>query len=70
MVDIEIFKTRLSVLQKENEEFKKRCGYLTDFVENGSIPLRWIDAKGVVIWANKAELNLLGYSKEEYVGKK
>lgn len=70
MEDIEIYRTQLSVLQRENEELKKRCGYLTDFVENGSLPLRWVDGQGLITWANNAELDLLGYSSEEYIGKK
>nr|WP_276903232.1 PAS domain S-box protein [Pedobacter kyonggii] len=41
---------------------------LVDFVENASIPLHWVDGNGTIIWANQAELDALGYSREEYVG--
>lgn len=51
-----------SVLRKQYDE-------LQDFVENASIPLHWVNGSGIVIWANKVELELLGYSQEEYVGK-
>ncbi|RZM21390.1 MAG: PAS domain S-box protein, partial [Pedobacter sp.] len=41
---------------------------LVDFVENASIPLHWVDKNGIIIWANQAELEALGYSQDEYVG--
>lgn len=42
---------------------------LTDFVENASIPLHWVNAEGIITWANQAELDALGYRKEDYIGK-
>jgi PAS domain S-box-containing protein len=42
---------------------------LADFFENASIALHWIGPDGVVLRANQAELDLLGYSQEEYVGR-
>lgn len=27
-----------------------------------------VDGNGIIIWANQAELDLLGYQKEEYIG--
>ncbi|MBE8719369.1 PAS domain-containing sensor histidine kinase [Sphingobacterium pedocola] len=39
-----------------------------DFIENASMPLHRVNSSGVIIWANRAELNLLGYAKDEYVG--
>ena len=41
---------------------------LTDYVENANICMHWVDEHGIIKWANKAELDLLGYSEEEYVG--
>jgi PAS domain S-box-containing protein len=41
---------------------------LKDFVENSNVALHWVDAKGIILWANQTELDLLGYSREEYVG--
>lgn len=49
-------------------ELRKNRETLTDFVENASIGLHWVDADGVVIWANRHEMELLGYSPEEYLG--
>ena len=41
---------------------------LRDFVENASVGLHWVGPDGVILWANQAELDLLGYSREEYIG--
>lgn len=32
------------------------------------VGLHCVDANGIILWANQTELNLLGFSKEEYVG--
>lgn len=58
----EEYKKRLTELENRVEE-------LTDFIENASIPLHWVNGSGIIIWANRAELDSLGYSKEEYIGK-
>jgi PAS domain S-box-containing protein len=42
---------------------------LRDFVENCALGLRWVGADGTILWANRAELDLLGYTREEYVGR-
>jgi PAS domain S-box-containing protein len=41
---------------------------LADFVENAIVGLHWVAADGTIIWANQAELDLLGYNREEYIG--
>ena len=41
---------------------------LSDFVENGSIGMHWVGPDGVILWANRNELEMLGYAREEYVG--
>jgi PAS domain S-box-containing protein len=42
---------------------------LTDFFENASIGLQWLSADGTILRANQAELELLGYTRDEYVGR-
>ena len=42
---------------------------LRDFVENILAPLHWIGPDGKILWANQAELDLLGYSRDEYIGR-
>ncbi|MYN20592.1 PAS domain S-box protein, partial [Rugamonas sp. FT107W] len=41
---------------------------LADFVENAAESIHQVGADGTILWANQAELRLLGYRWEEYVG--
>jgi PAS domain S-box-containing protein/excisionase family DNA binding protein len=41
---------------------------LRDFVEQAPIGLQWLGADGTILWANQAQLDLLGYTAEEYIG--
>ena len=42
---------------------------LSDFFANASIGLHWVGPDGIILRANQTELDLLGYSREEYVGR-
>ena len=42
---------------------------LQDFLENGAVGLQWVGADGRILWANQAEMDLLGYSRDEYFGR-
>lgn len=42
---------------------------LADFLENAAEGLHRVGADGTILWANRAELNMLGYQWEEYVGR-
>ena len=59
------------LLEKEQKikELSLKTEELSDFIENASVPLHWVDKEGKIIWANKAELDFLGYSSEEYIGR-
>ncbi len=50
------------------EELRRRERELADFIENASVGLHWVGADGTILWANQAELDLLGYKHEEYIG--
>ena len=41
---------------------------LSDFFENASVGMHWVGPDGTVLRVNRAELSLLGYSRDEYVG--
>jgi len=49
-----------ALVQRERE--------LADFVENAAEGLHRIAGDGTIVWANSAELGLLGYDYDEYVG--
>ena len=42
---------------------------LTDLLENGVFAMHSVSADGTILWANRAELQMLGYEREEYVGR-
>jgi PAS domain S-box-containing protein len=42
---------------------------LDHFFDAAPIPLHWVGSDGTILGANRAVLNLLGYSKEEYLGR-
>jgi PAS domain S-box-containing protein len=50
------------VVQREKE------AELVDFFQNAPIALHWLTGDGKVMWANQTELNVLGYTAEEYIG--
>jgi len=41
---------------------------LIDFFDNAPIALHWLGGNGTVIWANRRELEVLGYTRDEYIG--
>jgi PAS domain S-box-containing protein len=41
---------------------------LADFFENAAVGLHWIGPDGIILRANKADMDLLGYQSHEYVG--
>jgi PAS domain S-box-containing protein len=56
----------------QQKEIKKELDWKTrelqDYVDNATIGLHWVDSNGIILWANKAELDMFGYSSEEYIG--
>ena len=60
---------KLNAEFRESEEALRRSeGDLRDFVENAAVALHWVGADGIILWANQTEIDLLGYSREEYIG--
>ncbi len=51
------------------EASKPRADDLEDLFENGAIAIHLVGADGTILRANRAELDLLGYAAEEYVGR-
>jgi PAS domain S-box-containing protein len=42
---------------------------LAEFLENAPMPIHSVDASATIVWANRAELELMGYTAEEYIGR-
>jgi PAS domain S-box-containing protein len=55
--------------RRAEDDVRRSAEELTEFFENASVGLHWVGADGIVLRANQAELDLLGYSREEYVGR-
>jgi PAS domain S-box-containing protein len=51
------------------EQLERSRQDLEDFFENGAVGLHWVASDGSILRVNQAELDLLGYSREEYVGR-
>jgi PAS domain S-box-containing protein len=41
---------------------------LRSFLQGAAEGLHWVGEDGLILWANQAELDLLGYSPDEYIG--
>ncbi|CAI8941978.1 PAS domain-containing sensor histidine kinase [Pseudomonas brassicacearum] len=51
------------------EELRRKSDDLEDFFENSAVGLHIVSGEGIILRANKAELTLLGYSADEYIGR-
>ncbi|HMI85077.1 MAG TPA: GAF domain-containing protein [Polyangiaceae bacterium] len=56
-------------LRRKEEALRSSEEQLRDFVENATVGLHRVSADGTILWANRAELDLLGYTETEYVGR-
>jgi len=56
-------------LKQAEAELRRREQELTDFFENAAVPIHWVGPDGTILRVNQAELDLLGYDREEYLGK-
>lgn len=54
--------------KRAEEALQRSEAELTDFFENAAIGLHWVGRDGTILRVNQAELDMLGYSREEYVG--
>jgi PAS domain S-box-containing protein len=55
--------------RKQTERaLRRREKELADFLENAVEGLHQVGADGTILWANQAELDLLGYEPDQYIG--
>ena len=60
--DITARKEAEAALRKSERE-------LADFFDSAAIGLHWVGANGIILRVNQAELDMLGYTREEYLGR-
>ena len=59
---------RQTVRERFGEYFPDDHTIYADFFENANVPMHWVGSDGTVLHANDAELDALGYARDEYVG--
>jgi PAS domain S-box-containing protein len=59
----------ITVHRAVEEEVRAKSRELEDFFENSAIGLHIVSGEGIILRANQAELDLLGYSADEYIGR-
>jgi len=55
-------------LRRAENELRDREREVQDFVENAPVGVHRIGHDGVILWANRAELQFLGYEASQYIG--
>jgi PAS domain S-box-containing protein len=55
-------------LRKTEFELRRQGDQLSVLLETAAMGLHRIDENGIILWANDAELQLLGYSRDEFIG--
>jgi PAS domain S-box-containing protein len=59
----------LRELRSKEEQLRASEAQLRDLVENAALGLHQVGPDGKILWANRAQLDLLGYSRDEYIGR-
>ncbi|HZQ20052.1 MAG TPA: PAS domain S-box protein [Terriglobales bacterium] len=60
--DVTERKRAAEALQESEKKYR-------DLAESATIALHWVGSDGTILWANQAELDMLGYTAEEYIGR-
>ena len=51
------------------DELRRSEEELSEFFENATVGLHWVGGDGTILRVNRAELEMLGYTREEYLGR-
>jgi PAS domain S-box-containing protein len=66
---VETLRAALRRSREREEQLLQSEGQLRDFLENANIGLHRVGPDGTILWANRADMDLLGYAEGEYLGK-
>ena len=66
--EISLLQQKARSLENEIVQRRRVERELQDFVDNALEGLHKVGPDGIILWANKAELDLLGYQPDEYIG--
>jgi PAS domain S-box-containing protein len=61
-------RTEIAERRRVAEELRRSQEELADFFENATVGLHWVGPDGTILQVNRAELDMLGYERDEYVG--
>jgi PAS domain S-box-containing protein len=54
--------------KRAEDALRRQERELSDFFENGLLGHHWVGPTGIILRANQAELRMLGYRRDEYIG--
>ncbi len=54
--------------KQAEQALAEKTNELSDFIEHATVSMHWVGPDGIILWANQTELDLLGYTREEYIG--
>jgi two-component system sensor histidine kinase VicK len=57
-------------LERQLAHARRRLAELEDFLERAAEGIHTVGPDGTIVWANEAELDMLGYGRDEYIGHK
>ncbi|MBV9109377.1 MAG: PAS domain S-box protein, partial [Gemmatimonadetes bacterium] len=56
--------------RQAEDELRRQAEDLDDFFENASVGIHWVGPDDTILRANRAEMEMLGYAPEEYIGRR
>ena len=54
--------------EDKKEQLHQKNVELVDYFQNAPVALHWLNADGVIMWANNTEMAMFGYDADEYIG--
>jgi PAS domain S-box-containing protein len=58
----------VSPLKRAEDELRRKNAQLATFLETAALGLHRVGPDGTILWANAAEMQMLGYAPQEYIG--